>query len=224
MNAQRKNNRVLAVLTLVLLVIIFLEPQFGWKLRAIFTPQSEATGDTAALSAENETLKAELAKLSVVNAELPAVGKNEIHAMVYSRYPFNFKNQLLIDAGVNEGVATGSVVTFQGIFVGQVISAFSDYSVVQTVFDTRTKIPVRIGNGGYDGLLQGGADPSIGSIAATAPIHAGDVVYSAGAGIPYGLPLAEIAGTSTSPDSLFEEAKLTFTYDVNDIQTVAVLP
>jgi len=49
----------------------------------------------------------------VVAAELPTSSPATIRAMVYSRYPMNFRNELLVNAGADEGVATGSAVMFQ---------------------------------------------------------------------------------------------------------------
>ena len=45
------------------------------------------------LMAENESLKAQLAELRVVADELPTSTPDTIHAMVYSDYPLNFKNE-----------------------------------------------------------------------------------------------------------------------------------
>ncbi len=44
--------------------------------------------------------------------------------MVYSRYPMNFKNELLTSAGSDDGVATGDAVIFQGMLIGQVRTVF----------------------------------------------------------------------------------------------------
>jgi cell shape-determining protein MreC len=71
-------------------------------------------------------------------------------------------------------------------------------------------------------LLQGSAYPTVGSIAKTATVNPGDIVYAAGTGFPYGVPIGEVVATSTSADSLFEQASLNFPYDINGIQTVAI--
>ena len=76
--------------------------------------------------------------------------------------------------------------------------------------------------GGADGLLQGGSDPVVGSIASNAPVAPGDIVYSAAPGIPYALPIAQVVATSTSADSFFQQATLSFPYDVNNVETVLI--
>lgn len=208
----------------VLLVLIFLKPSYGWQLRTWLTPQATATADDSSLAAENQALQAQIAELQNVEAQLPQAPANDIRAMVFSRYPLNFKNELLVNAGADQGVAAGSAVTFQGIAIGTVQTVYKDSSLVMTVFDTNFKLPVRIGSHGYDGLLTGGADPVVASIEKDASIAAGDIVYSAGSAFPYALPMATVVGTTTSPDDLFLQASVSFDYDLNTIQTVLIAP
>jgi cell shape-determining protein MreC len=111
---------------------------------------------------------------------------------------------------------------FQGLFVGRVIAVGSDYATVQTVFDNDFKMPVRVGSGGYDGLLTGGSYPFVASIAKKSSIGINDIIYTAAPGIPYALPVGEVQSTSTSADNLFEQATLVFPYDVNNIETVLI--
>jgi rod shape-determining protein MreC len=224
---------VSGALIVVLLFLIFFIPTYGWTIRTWLSPvlgSSIGNNDTAALQADNQTLTAEndalhaqLATLQVVASQLPTSTPNTIRAMVYSRYPMNFKNELLVNVGANAGVTTGSAVIFQGMLIGQVQKVFVNESLVQTIFDNDFKLPVRIGVSGIDGLLQGGADPVVGSIANTAVIAPGDVVYSAAPGIPYAQPIAEVVATSTSADSLFQQATLGFPYNINNVETVLIV-
>ncbi len=213
---------VLIVYAAALAALLFLRPWYGWTLRAWLAPLSTRDTDSAGLAAANEALKAELAQVAKVAAELPQASPHYLRAMVYSRYPFNFKNELLLNVGSSEGVVTGHAVTFQGILIGRVSRVFADTALVQTVFDSDFKLPVRIGAGGYDALIVGGAYPKAESIVKSAALHAGDVIYSAAPGLPYGLPVAEVVSTSTSPDNLFIQADLSFAYDLNTVQTVLI--
>jgi cell shape-determining protein MreC len=184
--------------------------------------QGGEAGDQS-LSEQNDALKAELATLQVVAAQLPTSSPGQVRAMVYSRYPMNFRNELLVSAGLDSGITVGAPVVFQGMFLGQVRQVFQEQALVQTIFDNNLKMPVRIGSEGVDGLLQGGSYPMVGSIANTAQIMPGDIVYSAAPGIPYALPIAQVVATSTSADSLFQQATLSFPYDVNNIETVLIM-
>jgi cell shape-determining protein MreC len=225
---RSSNNKLIFGLFIFILVIaIFFLPAYGWQLRSWLSPSitsNAAQADSSSTLAENDALKAQLAELQVMQAQLPttSTSTNDIRAMVYSRYPLNFKNEILINVGSNGGVVVGAAALFQGILIGQVQKVFLNYAIVQTLFDDGVKMPIRIGSGGADGLLQGGSEPIIGSISNTAPIADGDVVYSAEAGLPYGLPIGTVATTSTSPDSLFQQATISFSYDLNSIQTVFI--
>jgi cell shape-determining protein MreC len=210
-------------LVIILLLLIFFEPSYGWKIREFLSAPGPAPADQTLIE-QNQVLKAQVAQLQVVAAQLPIEPPENIRAMVYSRYPLNFKNEMLINVGANENITTGTAITFQGIFIGETEEIFSGSSLVRTVFDDGLKLPVRIGNSGYDGLLEGGADPSVVSIAKSSNLAVGDIVYAAAPGIPYGLPVGEIAATSTSPDNLFQTASLSFSYDLNQIETVFVAP
>ncbi|MDR3581923.1 MAG: rod shape-determining protein MreC [Candidatus Pacebacteria bacterium] len=222
---RRSNIWLLVGLAVVLLGFVIFEPSYGWKLRQFFTPTNivpEGGAGNGNLAMENESLKAQLAELQAVAAELPTSSSGYVRAMVYSRYPLNFKNELIVNAGTDEGVATGSAVVFQGLLVGRVATVWSGWSVVQTVFDNSFKMPVRVGRNGYDGLLTGGSYPFVASIAKDKPVGANDIVYAAAPGIPYALPIGEVQSTSTSADNLFEQAALAFPYDVNNIETVMI--
>ena len=232
MGRQRISNSrwVSGALIVILALLIFFVPSYGWKLRAWLSPVSggganaDATqADDQTLAAENDVLASRLAVLQEVASQLPTSSPNEVRAMVYSRYPMSFRNELLVSAGSDSGIVSGDAVVFQGMLVGQVRTVFADTALVQTIFDNSLKMPVRVGASGADGLLQGGSYPTIGSIASNAPITVGDVVYSATAGVPYGVPIAQIVATSTSADSLFQQATLGFPYDVNNVETVLIM-
>jgi cell shape-determining protein MreC len=219
---KRREGRFLLVGIVILAALIFLAPSYGWKVRTWLGPRATQQADTPDLAAENQTLKAELAQLQKTTAQTPRAPLEYLRAMVYSRYPMSFRNEILVNLGVNDGAVIGKAVVFQGILVGRIEKTFSDSALAQTVFDASFKMPVRVGAGGYDALLVGGASPKITSMAKTAPVHTGDIVYAAAEGLPYGLPVALVAGTSTSPDNLFEEAALSFAYDMNGVQSVLV--
>jgi rod shape-determining protein MreC len=223
MTSRKKHLWIFVLSTIALLFLIFGEPVYGWRLRAWLSPKNIVVSDDAAsLAAQNAVLQAQLAELQSISSQLPQNPENDIRAMVYSNYPFGFMNELLVNAGVNTGVTVGKAVTFQGVFIGTISQVFPDSAIVQTVFDPNFKMPVRIGSHGFDGLLVGGAYPKATSIAKDSAVMTGDMVYTAGPGVPYNLPIGTVAATTTSPDSLFQEGTLQFIYDINDLQTVLI--
>ncbi len=219
---MKKRRLVLIGCIAILFVFVFFAPSYGWRLRDLLGPRATGEAQAPSSAAENETLLAEIAALQSVASAIPTSTQAYLRAMVYSRYPLNFRDEILINAGANEGVQVGKAAVFQGILVGTVEKSFADSSLVATVFDANFKMPVRVGSKGFDGLLAGGAYPRVISIGKGSPIEPGDIVYAAAPDLPYGMPLGIVEATSSSPDNLFEEASLGFAYDVNTIQTVLV--
>jgi len=212
------------VCVIVLIALIFLAPQYGWQLRAwLGRPTAAQDANSTALTAENQALEAQLSVLQGVASQLPSVPAGTVPAIVYSRYPLNFKNEILVNVGANENVTTGTAALFQGVYIGSVEKTFPGTSLIQTVFDGNFKMPVRVGSAGYDELFVGGAAPRVTTLAKTAAVRPGDIVYTAGEGVPYGLPIGIVQSTSTSPDNLFQEASLGFAYDMNTVQAVSLV-
>ena len=234
MSAKKKYSSVLVVLIVILLILVFFEPAYGWRVRQWIRAHTsentqQAQGENPSLAAQNEALQAELAEMQSVAAQLPQNPEDQIRAMVAAQYPFGFRKALLINAGTNEGVQIGKAATFEGDVVGMVAQVFPDSALIQTVFDPSLKMPVLIGdsNGnvprvGVDALLIGGASPQATSITKNASLMAGDIVYTAAPGLPYGLPVGVISAIGMSPDDLFQKVTLNFVYDVSDIQTVLI--
>lgn len=220
---RRTNTLLLGGLCAALVLFVVFAPTYGARVRSFFAAnRTPLAPDGQNVAAENEVLKAQLAELATLQAELPTSTAQSVRAMVYSQYPFGFKNELMVNAGANQGVTQGDPVLYRGVLVGQVTQVWNDGAAVQTIFDTNLRMPVRIGVKGYDGLLEGGLYPVVGSVAKNADVVSGDVVYAAVAGLPYGLPVAEVQSTSTSADSLFQQASLSFAYDINQVQTVLI--
>ncbi len=234
---RKRERQVFIAAALAFLLLAVFEPSYGWRIRQWLSAGAVADQDAAraagaggasaasaaALAAENESLKAELAVLQGVAAELPQGSPSGTLALVYSQYPFNFKSELLVSAGADEGVAAGDAATFHGVLVGTVRRVFPHEALVMTVFDDGFRMAARIGKSGYDTLLSGGASPRAESIVKGAAVAPGDIVYSAAPGIPYGMPIAIVQATDTSPDGLFEEASLGFAYDINAIRSVVIM-
>ncbi len=232
MTYRRSHRWILGILILVLVGAIFFAPSYGWELRS-WLGENLGSGNgagqgtsldasTSALAAQNAELEAELAMYQTVASQLPVDSSNDIRAMVYSRYPLNFKNEILVNAGSADGVTSGTAALFEGLLIGRVIQVFPHESLIQTVFDSGFEMAVRVSTSSYDGLFEGGAYPSVGSITKSANLSVGDVVYSATPGLPYGIPIGTVAATSTSADSLFTQAAVTFPYDIDQIKTVFI--
>ena len=228
-----RNSWILPLLIVILAVSIFTKPYYGLEVRKLLAPEFGAQNvNSGDLAAENESLKAELAKLQNIKLQFPDRSPNFIGAAVYSRYPFNFKNELLLNAGSSDGVALDKAVIASGILIGKVVKVFESSAVAQTVFDGGFQTSVRVGSAGLpagalakagaQALIVGGALPKLTMIPLGVNVSPGDIVYSASPDFPYGLPIAEVAVIATSSDNLFREATLDFAYDINSVSAVMV--
>jgi cell shape-determining protein MreC len=220
---QHHQSWFLGIIVVLLLFFILFMPILGVRMRGLLSPQVAVSNNVEQLTAENESLKARLAELAAVEKEMPTSTPNTVRAMVYSGYPFNFKNEMTLNAGIVDGVAIKDIVMFQKNLLGIIERSSIHSSVAQTIFDPNFKLHVRIGPSGYDALLVGGAYPMVESIAKDASVSAGDIVYSADSNVPYAMPLGEIANVSLAANNLFQEASLSFPYDMGMIQTVEIM-
>jgi len=214
------------LIALVAFLLIF-DPSSGWVVRNfIYQP---GTGRTDASRMENDSLRAELARLKDVTVTSSG---DLIAAYVYSRYPFNFKNEIILDAGKNEGVEMGRAILIpvpgasstaaQSVLLGKITQVADLYSSGQTVFDTRFQLAVLVGEKGVESLLAGGTEPKLTLLPKIADVKEGDIVYSASPGYPYGTALGRIKNITLSSDQLFKEGVLDVPYDLNDIRDVLI--
>ncbi len=223
---MRGEHWFIIVLILIEATIIVFVPSAGWNLQAILL-RNRGNADTALQDAERE-----IAALKAAQAGGgEAVASNSfLAATVYSRYPFNLKNQLLLNAGSDRKVAEGAPVYVppdggakgREILLGKIITVFAHESLVQTIFDSRFQTAVRVGATGINALLAGGAEPKLTLIAKSQIINAGDAVISAGSDFPYGTPVGTVGAVSISSDELFKEAVVVLPYDINALRTVDI--
>lgn len=223
---MRKENTLLAFLAATVFLIIF-SPSLGWKARMFLAPLPGQNDDSKKIILENESLKTELAKERLMKSESLRAAGDMLQAFVYSNYPLNFKNRLLVNAGKSRGVKAGQPVfvspaSSTAILIGKVSEVFKDDSIVETVFDPNFQLSVKVGDSGDSSLLKGGNAPRLTLMPKEAKINDGDAVYSAGQGYRFGLPVGLVRNIALSPDQFFQEADLETAYNSNDFHTVFI--
>lgn len=203
---MRKETTASVIIFACLLVALFFGSQFFLYLRGFLTfgtatnlPRMEVRG-------------------------IPARGTRGIIANVYSEYPFNFKNVLLVSRGSHEGILVGQAVLYRDTLLGTVSDVFEESAAVQTIFDPLFKLPVRIGAAKTDALLIGGVNPRITLIPEHAALTEGDVVFSAGETVPFGTAIGRVRDITLADDKLFRKATLAVPYSVYEVKTVEILP
>lgn len=229
---MRKENWFLTGLILAVLSLMFFYPSLGWKIQGFFSSvKSPQSDEYRKLVLENESLNAEILSLQKIKRNIRTGSDVFLPVFVYSRYPFSFKNELLVSAGTNQDVRVGAAVVIASgynvssgpILVGKVEKVFGDASLVETIFDSRFQAAVRIGSSGTNALLKGGNEPELSLISKEAKIADGDTVYSASPDFPYGLPIGAANNVRASSDQLFQEANVETNYNPNELQSLSIM-
>lgn len=221
-----RNDILLWVAAIAFLALIVVEPSFSWQLRTLIFSENPAQKNITELVIENEALKAKLAELEGGVRAAGAVGPS-LRADVFSHYPFNVKNQILINAGAAQNVKVGDAALLtasssDSVLLGKVIKVFRETALIETVFDEGWQSAVRIGQAGHEALFAGGSEPKLSFIAKDVAIVPGDAVYSVDPAFPYGVAIAEVKSVALSNDQIFQEAELRFPYDLSQIRAVAI--
>jgi rod shape-determining protein MreC len=220
--------RVFALIVIVIAVVLFVgHYQFVVGGKSLGTAAIGKIGGV--VTSSNSNLNSEVTALQQENASLrvqlfdQSLTSPTNTVEVYSDYPLNSKQEILIAAGSNEGVKEGDVVTWgSNVLIGKVITVLGDSSIVSTVFDPSWQMAVRIGSSQIDGLLQGGVSPTVTLIPQNGQINVGDMVIAAASGFPYGMEVGVVENISDTPNSVFRQAALQTEVDISDLRNVTV--
>lgn len=170
------------------------------------------------LRTENENLKAQIQKNQYFNRK-EFQNNGFLSAEVFSTYPLNVKNFLIINKGESDGVEAGApVMAGNSIFLGVVLSVSKDFSTVRTIFDPGWQIPVKIGENKINGLFTGGNEPKIDLIEKA--VRVGDPVFLAMKGLPVGLKIGDIGEIKESGNGIFKEAVIRVFYSISELENV----
>ncbi len=204
-------------------------PHASWQLQRLLMWSSGGTGtESERILAENQALKAELARLTPLAGLLPVQDNAPPQfAEVYARYPFSTRHELIIAAGAAHGVRAGAPI-FAPVhaalppLVGIVTDVRETSAVVRTLFDPDFRAAVRVGVSSADALLVGGPEPMITLIPKDATIQPGDIVVSASPELPLGTPVGMLGILEPASDQAFKNAHLILSYDHASLRVVRI--
>lgn len=209
------------VLVFLIFFLIFFRGEIRIFLQTIFSKSADYEM-VQKLVLENNALRAELEK---ANFAPPLENRfTYTPAAVYSRYPFNDRNELLIDKGEEDGIVSGMpVLSYDGVLLGRIIAVERTRSVVQTIFDPAWRSSVEIGPERERAVLSGGTELRLTLIKADAHIRRGDRVVNTLPDFPHNLFLGVIADIERNESELWLSATLDPLYRPEDLRTVYVI-
>jgi cell shape-determining protein MreC len=172
---------------------------------------------------ENQGLRGQLSQLK--NEPLRIVSDRQyLYARVYSSYPFNNADRVIINAGSEHGVRVGMLaVVREGVFFGEVVSVTNKTSEVQTIFSPEVRLEARVGPENISSLLEGGYEPKLTLISKKKPASTGQQIILASKKYPYGLLLGQVGAISESGDKLFDEALLRVPYIMSELNDIFIM-
>ncbi len=175
----------------------------------------------ADLKIENASLKKELEKFSVAEKK---DSSQFLEARVYSRYPFNDKNVIVIDKGFADGVTEGMpVLAKKDVLLGRVKSVQRFQSEVMTIFDPDWKTSASIGNAHIKTVLNGANTPRAELIPKDAAVAAGDEVVNSAQEFPLGLFMGTVKSVTLDEKKVWQIADIEVPYAIEDIDSVLIM-
>lgn len=183
--------------------------------------KTDLAKENISLKLENENLKAQIQKFQFLD---PQGEKNAkyLSASVFSTYPLNVKDVLVVNKGSSDGVSVGAPVMQGGeIFLGVISEVSKNFLIVKTVFNPGWQLSVKIGENKINGLFTGGNEPKIELI--EKPVRSGEPVFISSKDFPLGLKIGEIGQIKENSDGVFKQATVKIPYSISEIDEVKIL-
>ena len=151
------------------------------------------------LQAENNQLHALLSSVSNTN-------RSYITARVVASFSGPFKNSLIVNAGLGQGVKSGQAVLSQQGLIGRVVQVAKNTSRVLPITDIKSRVPVVLETNRLRAIMVGNnsGSPNLAYIPQGSQLIVGDRIYSSGDGdvFPAGLPVGVILAVNGDEASI----------------------
>lgn len=178
------------------------------------------------LRRENESLRAEIAAVIAKSPSITApLGRSAtVTVSVFSRYPFNDTQSVVIDAGMDRGMRVGMpVLTQEGALFGSIRTVKKTQSEVQTIFDSQWKSVVVVGAEKVKALFSGGTEPMLELIPRRAAVKVGDRIVAVDERAPYGVALGTVARLEEDAEKGWQRAVVTPAFIFDTLNTLLVV-
>ncbi|MEK7542835.1 MAG: rod shape-determining protein MreC [Patescibacteria group bacterium] len=145
-------------------------------------------------------------------------------ADLYSKYPFNDKEILVIDAGSDDGMKVGMPVFLrENILIGRISSIKKTQSEVETIFNSSWRSSVFIGSRKIKAVLRGGKSPILELVPKNAVLEKGDSVANSSPNFPLGAYIGTVLNIYNDGSDLWFTADVDTGYSIQDARSVFVI-
>lgn len=221
-----------------------LEPlQIGWYRTSLaikdrlstITQIGTLSEENLNLREENDSLKADLAKLSEVEKENETLrqqldvpetkGLKLLPAQVVGALPTASSKELVLNVGGSVGVKDGQVVLLRNVTLGKIVSVTSDRSTLRLTTDPASKILATTSRGARGVLVgQFQASAHLTKVTQDETVNIGDTVLTTGEGDwPAKLVLGEVTKVTKKDNELFQEAEVRPAFNLDRLGEVFIV-
>ncbi len=214
------------LLFLVIGLVVFVRPAFDTAYQDTKMFLAGITGGSFDYNKYNELVREnESLRFKINNLEKETVSELEEGKIfkVFSRYPFNNKELLIINAGRDDGITMNlPVLTKDGFLVGKIVSVNGRQSEVQTVFDPSWKTSVGINSASNKAVMKGGQPPKLELIPKECQVKEGDFVFNISPDFPYKALIGEVKNIKEVNDQIWNSGVMNIPYNLDQITEVKV--
>lgn len=189
------------------------------------------------LKAENETLKAEVARLSEYEQQADTLTSllelrntynlTSTAATVIATSSDSWSSTITIDKGTSSGFAVGMPVTSTAGIIGQISECNLTTSVVRLITDENSGVSAMVQSSRAQGQLVGSADGTLRLtlIRTDQQVSVGDTIITSGLGgvYPRGLPLGTISNITRTSGALYYEITVEPLSSISSLEQVLVI-
>ncbi len=171
---------------------------------------------------ENETLRKELGFYKNAQQQLTP-------CTVLSQNFFGLAEAIVLDCGLNQGVAEGNVVVASGYLVGKIIYASKNSSTALLAVSSQFSTDAKLSKTGINAIVRGsfGSGLILDQLPQNASVDKSSLVVTAGINdkIPKNILIGEVGDAISGPNDLFKKTTLLSPVDFNNLTFVfAVKP
>ena len=201
------------------------------------------------LSAENESLKQQLAEMEDVAREADAMARELerlrqllelkesnpdyklVDGYIISRNSVDWSSTITINRGSNSGLQEGMcAITANGEVVGLISEVGSNYAVIRTVLDSTLQISATVASSGYSGMVLGGYQSGLEEmlrmdyLPSTAILKNGEPIVTSGSTVyPRNLVLGSVVDASYTETGVAKYAILKPAAQIANLEQVFVI-